>query len=188
MIIVFSRITARSDQRTKRAFVVLAEVGIALTMLIVIVAFQRLSLYEEAFGFTMLRLYSHVFAAWIALVFLFLAAEIGGVWRSRRWLVGATIASAATVLLAMNVVNPESLVVSLNVDHAGTTHQIDSEYLSQLSSDAIPALLSATSQLNPDLRSQLLRVGCAGPHLYAAGPAAYNQADADAAAARRKTC
>ena len=188
VIIVFSRITARSDRRTQRAFVVLAEVGIALTMLIVIVAFQRLSLYEEAFGFTMLRLYSHVFAAWIALVFLLLAADIGGVWRRRRWLVGATIASGATVLLALNVVNPESVVVSLNVNHASTTHKIDSEYLSQLSSDAIPALLSATSQLSPDLRSQVLRLECAGPHAYAAGPAAYNQAEADAAAALRNRC
>jgi Domain of unknown function (DUF4173) len=188
VIIVFSRITGRSDQRTKSAFVVLAEAGIGLTMLIVIVAFRRLSLYEDAFGFTMLRLYSHLFAAWIGLVFVFLAADIGGLSRARRWFVGATFTSAVAVLLALNVMNPEAIVVALNIDHAGSTHKIDAGYLSQLSNDAIPGLLAATSQLDPGLRSQVVRVACAGPRSYTAGPAAYNQADADAASARRNHC
>src|SRR5260370_33685068 len=62
VLIVFSRITSLTQPSTKRAFLVLGQVGIGLTLLIVFVAFGRLSLYEEAYGFTMLRLYSHIFA------------------------------------------------------------------------------------------------------------------------------
>jgi hypothetical protein len=83
VIIVFSRITRLSNARSRRSFAVLAEVGIALTLLIVFVAFRRLSFYEEAFGFTMLRLYSHIFAVWIAVVFLLFAVDIAGNYGTR---------------------------------------------------------------------------------------------------------
>ena len=188
VIIVFSRVTSLRSPRSRRSFIVLSEVGIGLTLLIVFVAFQRLSLYEEAFGFTMLRLYSHIFAVWIALVFVFLAADIGGLHRSRRWLVGATVASATGILLMLNVANPEAIVVTLNVEHASGAHKIDADYLAQLSSDAIPTLLASRSQLNPTLRSQVNVVACAGYRSYSPQLAAYNWADAGAAAARRAGC
>jgi hypothetical protein len=188
VIIVFSRITSLHDQRSKRSFIVLTEVGIGLTLLIVFVAFRRLSFYEEAFGFTMLRLYSHIFAVWIALVFIFLAADIAGIHARRRWFVGATLTSAAIVLLVLNVANPEAIVVNLNVDHASTAHKIDADYLAQLSNDAIPTLLASQSQLEPSLRTQVAMVACAGSRSYSAPPAAFNLADAGAAAARREGC
>ena len=188
VIIVFSRVTSLRSPRSRRSFIVLSEVGIGLTLLIVFVAFQRLSLYEEAFGFTMLRLYSHIFAVWIALVFVFLAADIGGVHRSRRWLVGATVASATGILLILNVANPEAIVVTLNVEHASGAHKIDADYLAQLSSDAIPTLLASRPQLDPTLRSQVNVVACAGSRSYSPQLAAYNWADAGAAAARRAGC
>lgn len=188
VIILFSRITSLSDARSRRSFVLLAEIAIGLTLLIVFVAFRRLSLYEEAFGFTMLRLYSHIFAVWIAVVFLLLAADIAGVFRKRRWFVGATITSAAVVLLALNFANPEAIVVALNIDHARTTHKIDAEYLGQLSSDATPSLLAGSSELDATISRQVAPVACAGPHSYAPQPAAYNVADSNAAAARRQDC
>jgi hypothetical protein len=114
-LILFSRITNLTEPTTRRAFQLLALVAIALTLLIVLVAFQRLRLYEEAYGFTMLRLYSHIFAVWIALIFLLLAADHSGLFRRRRWLVGAVSVSGMAVLMALNVINPEALVVSLNL-------------------------------------------------------------------------
>ena len=188
MIVLFTRITWLSNERARRSFIVLSELGICLTLLIVFVAFRRLSLYEEAFGFTMLRLYSHIFAVWIALVFLLLAADIAGVHRSRRWFVGATFASIALVILALNLINPEALVVSMNVNHAATSHEVDTQYLAQLSSDATPNLIASRSQLEPGLSSQIARFACAGAKSYSPALAAFNWADANAAAARRQAC
>jgi len=188
VLILFSRITSLTGRTTRRAFDVLAQVAVALTLLIVVVAFQRLSLYEEVYGFTMLRLYSHIFAVWIAVVFLLLAADMAGLFRRRRWFVGAASISAMAMLLALNLLNPEAIVVALNVNHAQSTHRIDAQYFADLSSDATPALLADRSQLDPSAARDVGRVACAGPRAYSPRPAAFNLSDAAAAAARRTSC
>jgi hypothetical protein len=181
VLILFSRITNLSERATKRAFQVLSLVAIGLTLLIVFVAFQRLRIYEVAYGFTMLRLYSHIFAVWIGLIFMLLAADFAGLFRRRRWLVGATAVSAIAVLLALNATNPEAIVVSLNIERAQATHKIDAPYLATLSSDATPALMGSGS---PEVR----RIACVGPHTYSPVPAAFNWSDATAAMTRRARC
>ncbi|TMC82998.1 MAG: DUF4173 domain-containing protein [Chloroflexi bacterium] len=188
VLFLFSRISRLSRRRNALAFMVLAESAIALTLMVDVVAFRRLSLYEEAYGFTMLRLYSHVFAVWVAVVFLLLAVDFLGLWSRRRWFVGATIASALIVLLGLNFINPEALVVAFNTNHAQIAHKIDGEYLTQLSSDATPALLASRASLDQALRSQVDHAGCSGQRTYSAPPAAFNWSDAQAAAARRTGC
>jgi hypothetical protein len=188
VLILFSRITGLTERSTKRAFQVLAQVAIVLTLLIVFVAFRRLSLYEEAYGFTMLRLYSHIFAVWIAIVFLLLAAETAGLFARRRWLVGVTSMSAMALLLALNLLNPEAIVVNSNIDHARITHKMDPQYLAELSSDATPTLLANRSLVDQSIGRDISRVACASPHTYSASLAAFNLADAAAATARRESC
>jgi len=188
VLFLFSRISKFSNRRNALAFMVLAECAIALTLMVDVVAFRRLSLYEEAYGFTMLRLYSHVFAVWTAVVFLLLAADFLGVWSRPRWFIGAAMASALAVLLGLNFVNPEALIVTLNTNHAQTAHKIDGDYLAQLSSDATPALLASRASLDPALRSQVEQVACVGERTYSAPPAAFNWSDAQAAAARGAGC
>lgn len=182
VLIALSRIIRLSS----RVFVGLALVAIALTMLIVFVAYRRLSLYEEAYGFTMLRLYSHIFAVWVAAVFLLLAADLLGVSRGRRWFAGAAAATALAVLLALNVLNPEALVVAHNVERARATHKLDTDYLASLSSDATPAMVNAISI--PGMSSQLRGAACTGSKAYSPPLAAFNLADQQAAAARRARC
>ena len=188
VLILFSRISSFKERRSRLAFLVLAESAIALTLMIDVVAFRRLSLYEEAYGFTMLRLYSHVFAVWLGVVFLLLAADFMGVWRSRRWFGGASAITGCIVVLALNLANPEAIVVAFNTDHAQATHKIDSEYLSELSSDATPSLLASIESLDPALREQVYASACAGPRVYHPPLPAYNWADADAAQARDSSC
>ena len=178
LLFLFSRITRVQDARSRVAFMILAQFAIALTLMIDVVAFGRLSLYETAYGFTMLRLYSHVFAAWIALVFVLLALDFLGVGKGRRWFVGSAVVSALGVLLALNIANPEAVVVALNTNHAQSTHKLDLDYLATLSSDATPALL----------QSGIRKVACVGPRDYAPPPAAFNWSDAEAATARRAGC
>ncbi len=187
-LVVFSRITGFSSTRGKRAFLVLSEAAIALTLLIVVVASERLSLYEQAYGFTMLRLYSHISACWIAVVFLLLAADLAGLRPRRRWFAGTTATTALALLLALNFANPEAIVVALNTSQAQSAHKIDASYLSELSSDATPALLSSRYSLDPPLGRQVEAAACAGPRTYTAGLAAFNWADSEAVAARLASC
>ena len=188
VLIFFSRISAFKEPRTRLAFLILAECAIALTLMIVVVAFRRLSLYEEAYGFTMLRLYSHVFAVWVGVVFLLLAADFLGLWQHRRWFIGATATTAAAVLLGLNVASPEAIVVALNTNHAQITHKIDGQYLAELSSDATPALLASRGELDPALRDQVTNAACNAPRHYSPPVAAFNWAEAQAANARQTGC
>ena len=188
VLVLCSRISMFANRNSRLAFVVLAVCAIALTLMIDVVAFRRLSLYEEAYGFTMLRLYSHIFAGWLAVVFVLLAAEFIGVWSRRRWFIGGTIVTAIVLLLGLNVANPEGVVVALNTSHAQTAHKIDGQYLSDLSSDATPALLASRSELAASLQQQVSAAACGGPRSYAPPWAAFNWADSQAAAARRSGC
>jgi len=188
LLIFFSRISSFKERSSRLAFLVLAECAIALTLMVDVVAFRRLSLYEEAYGFTMLRLYSQVFAVWLGVVFLLLAADFLGVGRRRRWFIGATATTAAAVLLVLNVANPEAIVVAFNTDHARVTHKVDSQYLAELSSDATPALLASLASLEAPLRQQVTDAACSGPKTYAPTPAAYNWSEAQAAEVRARSC
>jgi hypothetical protein len=188
VLVVFSRVTGFAHRAGKLTFLALSEGAIALTLLIVVVASLRLSLYEDAYGFTMLRLYSHVFAGLVAVVFLLLAIDLSGVFRRRRWFVGVSTLLGLALLMALNVANPEALVVGFNIDRANQTHKIDAQYFQELSNDAAPALLASRARLDPTLWQEVRSVACAGARTYAPSPAAFNWADAEAADARRVLC
>ena len=187
-LLLFSRITGFTGPKARLAFVLLGELAVAFTLLIVFVAFARLHLYEDAYGFSMLRLYSHIFAGWIALVFLLFAGELAGLWSRRRWFLGSVLVTTLVALLALNLANPEAIVVQLNTDHAKATHSLDAQYLVELSTDAVPALLASRTGVDPNAQSAITSTACGGPRAYSPNWAAFNWSSAAAAAARRLNC
>src|SRR5205823_10690437 len=88
VLFLFSRISRLSQRRSALGFMVLAESAIALTLMIDAVAFHRLSLYEEAYGFTILRLYSQVLAGWVAVLLVLLGLVYIGMLNMMRWFSG----------------------------------------------------------------------------------------------------
>ena len=116
--------------------------GLAVMVIAMLVsAFQRLALYEQAYGFTRLRLYAHVFMVWLGIM---LAAVVVIIIRKtpRRFL---NVALAAVIGLSMtlNLINVDGTIVRLNIRNARNTGQLDGEYLTSLSYDALPALARA---------------------------------------------
>ncbi|MDP9401901.1 MAG: DUF4173 domain-containing protein [Actinomycetota bacterium] len=177
-----------SDPGDARRFVRLAEVAVVLTLVIVGVAFRRLHLYEQAFGLTMLRLYSSVFAAWIAIVFVLLGASVAGVGGRRRSLLSLAGGVGLALLLLLNVVNPEAVVVRHNLAALERTGRFDAGYLAQLSDDAVPALVEGLRRLDDQHRAEVVA------HLCAAQPPAerrwwsFNGSVDAAAEARNRLC
>ncbi len=152
--------TDLSEPAARRRFTVLAEAAVALTLVIVVVAVARLGLYEDAFGLTMLRLYSKVFAVWIGVVFVLLALDLAGLGRRRTWLPSTAVAAGLVALFALNVVNPEAVVVRHNVAFAERSGRFDPVYLTDLSDDAVPALVDALPRLDPEARRMVLARVC----------------------------
>jgi hypothetical protein len=110
----------------------------ALSLVIVASALYRLHLYEEAFGFTRLRLFSNAFETWLGV--LVVLVMVAGVRLRATWLARAVVATAAVGLLTLGVLNPDGFVAERNADRFRSTGKIDVTYLQQLSADAVPAV------------------------------------------------
>ncbi len=144
LVLGLHNFTWRETARQSHVFKTLASIIVALTGILLASALYRMLLYEEAYGFTGLRLYVQVFEIWLAVMFGWLLFTM---WNSsQRFAIGAFVA-ALGFLATMNIVNPDATIVQQNFARYRQMGQIDIDYLSTLSYDAIPALLSNAVQL-----------------------------------------
>ncbi|NKE56742.1 DUF4173 domain-containing protein [Lentzea sp. PSKA42] len=110
-----------------------------LTLVIVASALSRMWFYQQAYGWTVLRLLVASCEVWLAVVYLMVIA--GGITLRANWLPKAIVGTGAAFFLAVVVMNPERVVADYNVTRFEATKKIDTRYLSQLSEDAVPALI-----------------------------------------------
>jgi two-component system sensor histidine kinase BaeS len=115
------------------------------TLVVVASALHRMHVYQEAYGFTRLRLLVDVFEGWLGL--LVLAVLVGGVALRARWLPRFALLSGAVALLGLAVVNPDAWIAEHNIDRYAETGRIDWSYLRGLSDDAVPALTGLPDDL-----------------------------------------
>lgn len=142
----------RDDAQHSLWFRLLAGLLIAQVMVIMISAFQRLSLYESAYGFTTLRLYSHIFIVWLAATLALLFYKI--VWqRPERVFAFGVFLSVLLMLGVINVMNVDGFVARKNIDRYHATGKIDAYYLNRLSPDAVPELVKLLKIRDTTVRS-----------------------------------
>lgn len=136
----------KAPRTTVRERVVLRSVlgaQCALTLAVVASALYRMSLYQDAYGFTVLRLYVDAFELWLGLVVVLVLVAVvrlrptGG----SAWLPRAAVASGAVMMLGLAVLNPDGWVASHNAERYAETGRLDVEYLAGLSDDAWPAIV-----------------------------------------------
>lgn len=128
---------------------IVLQVGVIMTS-----SFMRLSLYEDAFGFTTLRLYSHAFILFLAVIFAILLYKILLDHRENVFAFRTFIAIAAFVL-CMNAFNPDAFIASKNIARYESSGKIDTEYLALLSQDAHAVLLRTFDTAEGDLRASI---------------------------------
>jgi Domain of unknown function (DUF4153) len=109
-----------------------------LTLVIVASALHRMHTYQQAYGFTRLRVLVSACELWLGAVFL--AVLAAGVRLRGSWLPEATVAAAIAALLGLVALNPDRFIADRNVDRYYRAGRIDVSYLSGLSADAVPAL------------------------------------------------
>lgn len=188
-VLLALRATTKLETAAARMrFLLLSQAAVALTLVIVAGAVRRLWLYEQAYGLTMLRLCSTLFALWIGAVFLLLAASLAGLGRRRAWLAPAAAGLALAGLLLSNAANPEAIVVRRNVDRFGSSPELDGHYLVGLSDDAVPELMRSLPRLHPGTADFVREVVCLGDRRTEGGLWAYNASRDAAAEARRAGC
>ncbi len=135
-----SAVVRRETAFRQKAFSALGVLLFALVAMILVSAYQRLILYESAYGFTRLRTYIHVFMIWVALL-LAVVVLLDLLGRQRAFALAAVLASLgfAATLMLMNV---DGFIVRQNVQRAAQGRDLDVGYLASLSPDAVPMLVS----------------------------------------------
>jgi hypothetical protein len=135
VLIGTSAVTRRDAPAEQRRFAVLF--GAVATMVLVMLAsaFQRLLLYEQAYGFTSERITAHIFMIWLALLFVVLIVLEAS--RRQRLMILACVIAVTGFAVSPGISNIDDLIVRQNVP---LNRELDAEYLANLSSDAVPAL------------------------------------------------
>jgi hypothetical protein len=147
IIMVSESIVERKDDRHTLPFKVAGTVLAAQVMIIMVAAFKRLGLYEDAYGFTELRLYSHIFIVWLGVVFPVLIYKILYDHREKVFVRNMAV-SCVAFLFALNLLNPDAFIAGQNIARIGLpdTVSLDTDYLVRLSDDAIPEMAMALNK------------------------------------------
>lgn len=134
---------ARVDRRAFRGLG-----GLMLLLLAVVIgsAFQRVVIYEQAYGWTETRLYGAYWLGWITLVAAWFAATV---LRGRRAQFALPVLLSALAGVALlGVGNPDAFIARHNLERARATQRpVDISYLMSLGADAVPPVLGALGEL-----------------------------------------
>ncbi len=137
-----------------RSFHALASIQLLLVGLIMVSAITRMILYFQAYGLTQSRIYATAVMLWVAAALTWFAATVLRD-RRERFAFGATVSGFA-VLAALNLSNPDALVVRANLSRAEAGGELDVSYLNRLSADAVPSLVRALEELPLEQRCPLI--------------------------------
>ena len=139
VVAVTLRVASRETVR-ERALLrgLLGALGV-LTLAVVASALYRMSLYQDAFGFTVLRVFVDGLELWFGLLVAMLLLAL--VRLSASWVPRAAIVSGAVFTIAFAAMSPDAWVAGRNIDRYEATGQLDTSYLSGLSADAVPVIV-----------------------------------------------
>lgn len=150
-----SAITRRETRREQKFFSGLGLVLLALVGVMLVSAYQRLVLYETAYGFTRLRTYTHVFILWIAIL-LAVVVALDFFQRQRAFALSVLFASLGFAL-SLTLMNVDGFIVQRNIQRYQLGEDLDVGYLASLSLDAVPTLveLSRAPETDAPTRERL---------------------------------
>ena len=150
LLIASASLVRRESTREWTVFRALALAMIALVAVMIVSALQRLTLYVRVFGLTEDRVYATAIVVWLAIIFVLLIATV--LRRRDAGFALAALVSGWVVLAALDAVNPQALIVSVNADRAADGAAFDWAYVEQLDADATPALVRAMDRLDAPSR------------------------------------
>lgn len=163
--LALQRVTVRSGRPAALGFKALTVLLILQTGVLLASAFTRMRLYEEAYGFSQLRVLTQIFMIWLAVV---LAAYGATVILDRPHLIAlGGLVAAMGFVVTLDVFNLDGFIAHENItrdlvqaveiteyeDRSGRGREFDFVYVLSLSDDAVPELLALRSHPDPAVRA-----------------------------------
>ncbi|MFJ2663167.1 DUF4153 domain-containing protein [Nocardia fluminea] len=153
VILAVLRWSAQDTAADRRSLRVLLSAVSVLALVIVCSALGRMWTYQQAYGFTVLRLLVTTCELWVGLVYVLVLVAIARLrW---GWVSRAAIGTALGTLIALALLNPEHLVAERNIDRWQTSGRLDADYLSGLSPDILPALGPLPAHLRTPIETSI---------------------------------
>lgn len=171
-LLVSDWLLRRPNPLERTVFRALGSLQLLLLVLVIVSAFQRVRVYQEAYGLTESRFYGVAFLAWLTLLSVWFGTTV---LRGRRERFAFPALLSGFVLVgALFMANPDRWIARTNLARSGdfleatvppaaaaetarSQHSVDAAYLASLSADAVPTLLNALPRLRPDARCPLAR-------------------------------
>jgi hypothetical protein len=127
---------------------------IGLVLVVLVSAYQRLTLYEAAYGFTPLRILVH--ATIISLAALFGCTIVALVRGHASWLPAAAAAIAVVALVGLNALSLDAFIARENLARAAAGAPLDVDALWFLSADAVHPTIEALPRLGDTDRARVV--------------------------------
>jgi len=136
------------DQGTKMKLVLklMNSLLVIFSGVMLVSAYQRLSMYEAAYGFTMERILAHAFMIFLIVIFAYTLIRV---WRERLALMHFYLIAGLLFYTALNVMHIEQIIVDENLERYEKTGKIDIDYLNALSYTGAGGLIDLYT-MNPD--------------------------------------
>lgn len=145
VLLVADDVLDRGDGLSRVRFRQLGQVLLALVGAVLVSAVFRLVLYVQHHGLSADRFLALAILVWVAAVLAWFGMTVLRGVRT-RFAPGVLVVSAVWLAL-LNLVNPERLVVAVNVARAERGRAFDVAYHARLSADAVPSLLASSDRL-----------------------------------------
>jgi hypothetical protein len=150
MLLTLSGVTKRESETQRKIYSGLGITLVALLLVMLVSAYQRLNLYEVVYGFSRLRTYTHVFLIWLGL--LLIATIVLEILRKERAFTLAMLIASIGFAASLPTLNVDAFIVKQNIQRelqGQADVDLDASYFLGLSDDAIPPLVDAL--LTPSL-------------------------------------
>jgi hypothetical protein len=154
LVFALATVTQREKPRQGNWFNGLSGALVGLVGVILASALMRLLLYENAYGFTRLRTYTHVAIVWMGL--LFLAFLILLLTRELRRFSTACAVGLLGFTATLSLLNVDAFIVRQNAARYTESGKIDLEYIFSLSEDAVPGMVRLAQDGPPALQESIL--------------------------------
>ncbi|WHY88262.1 DUF4173 domain-containing protein [Neobacillus novalis] len=145
----------RTTSFMKRLTQVMLTVLVLASSVMLCSAFLRLSLYEDAYGFSFIRVLVHSFMIFLAVIFTYTLVKI---WVEKLSLLHFYFISSLIYFTMITVIDLDKIVVKENLNRYEVSGKIDVHYLNQLSSTGVLGLIELYERDKhiPELQTILL--------------------------------
>jgi hypothetical protein len=125
----------------KNIFTALSSLLLTQVIIILISSWTRLALYENAYGYTQLRIYTHVFIVWLGI--LLIATILFQLFQKQGYFGHTVLAFWVAFAFSLAILNVDGLIFQQNLKRAIQGEKLDVTYLVEISEDVVPVLFEA---------------------------------------------